>query len=236
MLTLSPNGNLISVSMNGATMGSIRLCDNPFHTQNCYVKLNLDPLDPSVSKELFAQLSKIVQRPLQAMVGSDDAETVDFLTSGGFVCRRKCYEVDARKEDWLSSSSGVPLLYAQSGEAAYGRCCEMMYGHYIETHRTINPWTAEFSDFRKNLPEEVIYQTEGERIVNLAFVEGSEIAYLCSVSKSHFASFAPSLVNWLFSVHDTVCFEADDCDWAVMELRAMFANQDKRSFDTYIYK
>lgn len=236
MVALFPNGDIVGVSVDEAPIGSIRLYDNSCHAQNCYVKLNLDPLDQSVSKELFAQLSKIVQGPLQAMVDSDDAETVDFLTAGGFVCKRKCYEVEARKEDWLGAPAHAPLLYAQSGEAAYDRCCEMMYGHYIETHRAVNPWTAEFSDFRKNLPGEVIYQAEGERIVNLAFVEGSEIAYLCSVGKSRLAAFAPSLVNWLFSVHDIVRFEADDCDWAAMELRAMFANQDKRSFDTYIYK
>lgn len=235
MVTLFPSGDIVSVSVDEAPIGSIRLYDNPCHARNCYVKLNLDPLDTAVSKELFAQLSKIVQRPLQAMVDSDDAETVDFLTAGGFVCKRKCYEVEARKEDWLGAPAYAPLLFAQNGENVYDCCCQMMYAHYIESHRAVSPWTAELSDFCKALPGQAVYQTDG-RIINLAFVESGEIAYLYSADRSRFSAFAASLVHWLFSNHDTICFESDDCDWAAMELRSMFANQDENSFDTYIYK
>ena len=111
-----------------------------------------------------------------------------------------------------------------------------MYAHYIDTHRVINPWTAEFPDFCRKLPGEAVYESDGERIANLAFVDNGEIAYIYAADKDRFVPFAASLIGWLFSRHDTVTFESDNCDWTAMELKAMFANQDENSFDTYIYK
>ena len=95
MLTLQRMDDTYIVYQNERRIGSLRLYDNPHHMGNCYVKLEFDEPDNEISAELFQELRKIAGRPLQFMVDSDDAELIAFLLSGGFVCRRKCYEVEA---------------------------------------------------------------------------------------------------------------------------------------------
>lgn len=225
----------MDINANGAFLGSVRLSDNPCHKQNRYIKLNLTDADPTVSAELFEQLHRMEQRPLQAMVDSTDRQTADFLTAGGFVCKRKCYEVEARKTDWLGTAPPTMLLFTHKGTAEYETCCRMLYDHYVQTHSSINPWTAGYLFFLEALPGEVLYDTADGEIVNFAFVEDNEIAYLYSSTPSLLPAFAAALTEEIFSAHETVCFESDDCDPIAMKLRSMFANQSERSFDTYIY-
>lgn len=235
MVTLMPDENTVAVCVDGACVGHIRLSDNPCHKRNCYIDLELNCYDNAVSAELFAKLAHWTQRPLQAMVNSGDAQITDFLIAGGFASKRKCYEVEACREDYVGIPAQTPLYRASAGERAYELCCETMYGHYINNHKDVNPWTAELSDFCSNLPKEVIYGMDGEEIVNVAFVEDGEIAYICSNNLPLFHGFAARLINDLFSRHETIFFESDDCDWAAMQLKSMFKNQDEVSFDTYVY-
>ena len=217
------------------SIGSVRLYKNPCHAGNCYMELKLKEPDPDFAAELFLELGKLAGRPLQVMVSSEDSPVIEFLSAGGFTCKRKCYEVEAGRSDFIGSNYKAYLLYTSSGEKVYDLCCSILYEHYLETHKDISPWTAGVAEFCKNLPSEAIYEADGDQIINLAFVEENEIAYICGSKESRFADFAASLVNELFLKYDTVCFESDDCDRAAMGLRALFANQDETSFDTYVY-
>lgn len=237
MLELLQQGKNITVYLDGGSFGFIQMYDNPYHKRNCYIKLNLERLDPTISAVLFNKLMKIVNRPLQVMINSGDTQTAAFLTAGGFQCKRKCYEVEVYEKDLIGAAAQSSLLCAHPGEPEYDSCCKIMYEYYMKSHEAINPWTAEFTDFCEKLPAEVIYEINNGKIVNLAFVEDNEIAYIYTADRDSFGPFAASLIGWLFSSgHETICFESDDCDWAAMQLRAMFANQDEESFDTYVYK
>lgn len=235
MITLTQNKDIVAVCVDETHIGTICLSENPHHKRNCCVELKLRYYDNAVSAELFEKLSQMIRRPLQVMVNSDDTKITSFLTDGGFVCKRKCYEVEVTKEDWIGTETPVSLRSAHKGDEMYDRCSKIMYERYKDTHKDINPWTAESDDFRKNLPSDVLCEADGDAIVNLAFVEENEIAYVYGADPSRFSGFAAALVQKLFARHETVFFESDDCDWAAMRLRALFANQDETSFDTYVY-
>ena len=234
MITLTTSKNVVTVYENETCIGTIHLSENPYHKQNCYVELELECYDCSISAELFKKLSPMIQRSLQVMVSSDNTQIISFLTAGGFVCKRKCYEVEATKEDWVGTGGSVPLCTAGKGDEAYDLCCKLMYERYKDTHKDINPWTAELSDFVKKLPAKVFYESDGDAVVNFAFIEENEIAYVYSTDPARFSDFAAVLVENLFAEHETVFFECDDCDWVAMKLREMFLNQEETSFDTYI--
>ena len=235
MLTLQRTDDTYIAYQNDCRIGSLRLYDNPHHMRNCYVKLELDELNTEISAELFQELRKIAGRPLQFIVDSDDAELIAFLLSGGFVCRRKCYEVEADIEDYIGGQANVPLEPCQVGEPDYEAACRMLFEHYKETHKAVNPWTADYETFCSELPEEVVCYKQGDEIVSLAFVEENEIAYVCGADEECFAKFARSLVCAMLEKYETICFESDDCDWAAMLLKSLFKNQEETSYDTYVY-
>ena len=235
MLTLQRTDDTYIAYQNDCRIGSLRLYDNPHHMRNCYVKLELDELNTEISAELFQGLRKIAGRPLQFMVDSDDAELIAFLLSGGFVCRRKCYEVEAGKVDYIGGQVDAPLEYCRVGEPDYEAACRMLFEHYKETHKAVNPWTADYETFCSELPEEVVCYKQGGEIVSLAFVEENEIAYVCGADEECFAEFARSLVCAMLNKYEPLCFESDDCDRAAMLLRSLFQNQEETSYDTYVY-
>lgn len=238
MIQLQQCDKCISVYLNGVSVGSVALYDNPCHRKCCYIRLdglNLGCLSRESSAELFEKLERIARRPLQAMVSSSDAETVGFLTAGGFICKRKCYEVEACEKDYTGGAGEAELDFVHAGEPEYELCCKLMYERYIEIHRAVNPWTAGLYDFCAALPGEAVYERCDGAIVNLAFLEKNEIAYICTLNEERFCGFAASLIQWLFSGYETICFESDDCDDAAMQLRAMFISRKTESFDTYIF-
>lgn len=235
MLTLQRTDDTYKVYQNECHIGSLRLYDNPHHMGNCYVKLEFDEPDNEISAELFARLREIAGRPLQVMVDSDNAELIAFLLSGGFGCRRKCYEVEAGMEDYIGGQSNTPLEPCRIGEPDYEQACRMFFEHYTETHKAVNPWTADYETFCGELPEEVVCYKQGGEIVSLAFVEENEIAYVCGADEECFAKFARSLVYAMLEKYETICFESDDCDWAAMLLKSLFKNQEETSYDTYVY-
>ena len=192
-------------------------------------------MNTEISAELFKELRRITDRPLQVMADSDNAELIAFLLSGGFTCRRKCYEVEVGMEDYIGGQASAQLEPCRIGEAAYEQACWMLFGHYAETHKAVNPWTADYETFCGELPEEVICSKRGGKIVSLAFVEENEIAYVCGTDEECFAGFARSLVCAMLDKYETICFEGDDCDRAAMLLRSLFINQEETSYDTYVY-
>ena len=235
MLTLQRTDDTYIVYQDERRISSLCLYDNPHHMRNCYVKLELDELNTEISAELFQELRKIAGRPLQFMVDSDDAELIAFLLSGGFVCRRKCYEVEAGIEDYIGGQTDAPLEYCRVGEPDYEVACRMLFEHYKETHKAVNPWTDDFETFCGELPTDVICSKQDGEIVGLAFVEENEIAYVCGADEKDFAEFARSFVCDMLEKYKTICFESDDCDWAAMLLRSLFKNQEETSYDTYVY-
>lgn len=235
MIRLEQENEYYIVWQDDLRHGTVSLYDNPGHMGNRYVKLALDRYDTAISVELFRLLREIAGRPLQAMVSSCNVEQVLFLIAGGFVCKRKCYEVEASAEDYVGEQSDVPLSKTNRGEAAYDRCCEILFNHYVETHRAVNPWTAGYKVYLEELPETVAYQELDGRITALAFLEENEIAYVVGTNKSVFLDFASSLVTEMFEHYETILFESDDCDWWAMALKSLFANQDETSFDTFVF-
>ena len=235
MIRLEQENEYYIVWQEDLRLGTVSLYDNTCHIGNRYVKLALDRYDTAISAELFRLLREIAGRPLQAMIESDNTEQVRFLISGGFVCKRKCYEVEASAKDYVGEASYTPLSKTKRGEGVYDRCCEILFSHYVETHRAVNPWTAGYEAFLEDLPETVAYQVMDGRIIALAFVEENEIAYVVGMNKSVFLDFASSLVTEMFEHYKTIFFESDDCDWPAMALKSLFVNQDETSFDTFVF-
>lgn len=235
MITLMSNENTVSVCVDEIYIGTICLSENPNHKQNCYIELKLEYYDTSISAELFEKLSQIIRRPLQAMVSSCDTQIISFLAAGGFVCKRKCYEVEVTKETYVEVEPQISLGRVNAGQREYDLCSKTMYEYYIETHERINPWTSDYANFCKHLPAEVICMKRDGKIVAHAFVEDNEIAYVSGTDAQLFAEFARALVAEMLSKYETVYFESDDCDWATMQLRSLFKNLDETSFDTYVY-
>lgn len=234
MITLQKQGDKYRIYINEQYLGEVECHHNTHHMGTCYVKVNMPCLDVNISEELFTKLKESEGCPLQAMADSSDVAMVEFLNAGGFLCKRKCYEVDAAAEDYIGGAGDVQLCACTIGELEYEECCRMVYQYYAETHKAVNPLTSDLAAFCAELPGEAAYAIHDNQIASLAFVESNEIAYVCGVDNAHFVRFACSLVASILAEHDTVFFEADDCDWAAMALRSLFKNLDDVSYDTYI--
>lgn len=235
MLTIQKQDNKCSVSYNGQQLGIVEIFDNPCHMTNCYVKLNMKHLDISISAELFEKLKALAGRPLQAMVDSTDMEAVTFLTAGGFIRKRRCYGTKACLADYVGGRADLKICSAFAGDPDYELCCSNMYRYYVDTHKAINPWTADYAAFCTKLPGRAVYAKMEDHIASLAFIEENEIAYVCGNDKDYFSYFAQALASSMLADHKSIFFESDDCDWAAMTLKSLFVNQDEASFDTYIF-
>jgi len=233
-ITLQKQDQFYLILRDGVQIGSAELYDNPYHRTNCYVRLRLRDPDPAISAQLFANLQQLANRPLQVMVSSSNTAMTAFLLAGGFVLGRKCWEVDADADDYVGSRIELPMQEASAGQPAYDQCGRMLYAHYQETHKAVNPWTADEAAFFRQLPETAFYGTGNGRITSLAFTEENEIAYVCGTDRQQFTRFSQALVTKLLKDHARIAFECDDCDWAAMQLRGLFQNQSEESYDTYI--
>lgn len=157
MITLEKKNNSYNIFCKGQQLGKLELYVNPNHMKNCYVRVELNRLETSFSAELWTKLKMILKRPLQVMVDSTNVEMIEFLTAGGFVCKRKCFEVDDSKEDYIGGDGNTELYYCAVNNQEYEACCRMMYRHYLNTHKGINPWTAGYSAFRAKMPKLAVY-------------------------------------------------------------------------------
>lgn len=220
--------------INEIEIGTIALTINPLHNRNLYLSLNLNSYDANYSRPVFEKLMNDTTHSLQVMISSDNKQIIDFLITGGFECKRKCFEVEGTPETFLYPVNNVDILIARKNTAIYKSACELMYNRYIDTHKSISPWTGSYSDFCDSLPDCIAYDTEGGVLNNFAFLEGNEIAYVCGNNSDFFRTFAINLVSCLLSKYDTVIFEADDCDEYAMMLKLLFTNELDRSYDTYI--
>ena len=103
MISIWKQDNKYSILHGNTQLGKVELYSNANHSINSYAKLDMKYYDNGISAELFGKLKVIAGRPLQAMVDSDDDALVDFLLAGGFVCKRKCYEVEAFADDYIKN-------------------------------------------------------------------------------------------------------------------------------------
>lgn len=236
MITLHKKNTLYQVEENGQLLGWIEFFRNPYHAANCYLKIELNRLKPALGRQLWPQLRELAGRPLQVMVDASDIAMTHFLSASGFVCKRTCYEVDASVDDYAGGTADVKLFHCEAGQADYEACCQMLYRWYLDTHQAVNPWTASYEDFCAKLPSTAVYAKDGDALESAAFVEGNEIAYVCSRALPHFDRFAQSLLPAMFQQHTRIAFECDDCDPVAMLLKNLFTNQSDTGFCTYIYE
>lgn len=228
------NDDILNISINGKCIGNIGYSTNPYHNGHYYLKLHLQQYDVRVAKAIFSLISSRMDKSLQIMLSSTENEIVSFIQEAGFCCKRKCYQIEALKQDYIGEKTVEPLSYATKGNSAYIACCEMMLDRYIATHKDINPWTGTKEAFFALLPQVVFYERDIDRIKNFGFVEDNEIAYVYGTDRIAFINFAQRLITKMLEKSETILFEADDCDEYALELRKLFTNQSEESFDTYI--
>ncbi len=213
---------------------NIKVKTNPLHNKNYYLDMDFAGIDITNAKKVFEEMTRNLDKPMQIMISSEEAEKIEILKTADFICKRKCYEVEAERQDYIGDNVGGKLMYSFAGEVIYEQCCELMLNRYILTHRNVNPWTGTKEEFFSELPECVTYFCMDGKIVSFAFVEDDEIAYVYGENVQVFHKFAQVLVTELFQKYEVITFEADDCDEIAMELKSMFINQSEESFDTYI--
>ena len=212
----------------------IKVKINPLHNANYYLDVNFDGVNIENAKDIFQEFAKELDKPLQIMLSSKDTEKIEMLKAAGFVCKRKCYEVEAEEQDYIGGKGDGIVQYSHVGETVYEQCCGRMLDRYILTHKDINPWSGSKEDFCAELPENVAYFCMDENLTSFAFVEEEEIAYVYGENLQEFRMFAKVLIAEMFGKYESITFEADDCDEFAIELKRMFTNQDEESFDTYI--
>ncbi|WP_155970309.1 GNAT family acetyltransferase [Streptococcus ruminantium] len=150
MLDISYQANTFHISYQGRPLGKIHSYQNPYHQTNIYLRLDLVDFDCTIAEQLFQSLqTSLGGKPLQVMLSSAEQERIHFLTAAGFVCKRKCYEFEVTKQDYLS----------QTG------------------HQDINPWTASQEEFEKGLPDLVYTDSKNCAFIDtdeIAYVCGKD--------------------------------------------------------------
>ena len=212
----------------------IKVKINPLHNANYYLDVNFEGINIENAKEVFEKFAKDLDKPVQIMLSSGETERIAILKAAGFVCKRKCYEVEAQEQDYIGGKGEGEVQYSHAGEVVYEQCRERMLNRYILTHKDINPWSGSKEEFWAELPKCVAYFCTDGNLTGFAFVEDEEIAYVYGENVQEFRAFAKVLIAEMFGKYDSITFEADDCDEFAMALKRMFTNQDEESFDTYI--
>ena len=234
-LELCYHEQTITVIYKNETLGTIRWKINPYHSQNNYLDMDFVSLDFAEARELFEEISLTLKKSLQVMLPSEEKTKIAFLESAGFTCKRKCYEIEAKKQDYIGENCESEISYSFVGQEIYNQCCETMLDRYCLLHKDINPWTGSRDEFFEELPECVAYTCTDGEVSNFAFIESGEIAYVYGTDIREFRLFSQGLVTELFKEHEVITFEADDCDVMAIELKRLFINQSEESFNTYIF-
>ncbi|HEL2401807.1 TPA: GNAT family acetyltransferase [Streptococcus suis] len=232
MLDISYQANTFHISYQGRPLGKIHSYQNPYHQTNIYLRLDLVDFDCTIAEQLFQSLqTSLGGKPLQVMLSSAEQERIHFLTAAGFVCKRKCYEFEVTKQDYLGQTGTTNLITARKGTALYQIASQRVFEHYQTVHQDINPWTLSQEGFNKDLPDLAYLDSENGK--NCAFVEDNEVAYVCG-DRHNFDDFIQKLICLLFQQYKHIEFEADDCDPIAMRLANHFRFPNKPSWDTYI--
>ena len=234
-IELEFNEQAITVFYKKEKAGTIRWNINPYHNRNYYLDMDFVSLDCGEVREMFEEIALKLKKPLQVMISSEENEKVAFLESAGFVCKRRCYETEAEKQDYIGQNCAGEIRYAFAGQDIYQQCCELMLDRYCLLHKAINPWTGSREDFFKELPDCVAYTCIDGKLSCFAFIEKEEIAYVYGTDQKEFRSFSEELITKMFQEQELITFESDDCDEIAMELKRLFINQSEESFNTYVF-
>lgn len=212
----------------------IKTKKNPFHNQNLYIDFDLEDIK-NINTDTFKNISKENHAPLQMMLDSEDAVKRDFIKECGFKRMRVCYGMSVRKNDMPTKSiAKLDLLHAKEGEAIYDELAKIYFDYYKKTHKSINPLSVDFEEFKEILTKEVYYNEESS--INLAFVEDNEVAYVYTSDLDKADDFFKSLCQKLFNNYEEIFFEADDVDASAMQLKNIFSGGVDEITETWIYK
>lgn len=224
----------VNVCVGDKNIGTVVYSTNPYHAENYYLELQLQQYDTKISKSIFDNMSHELNKPMQIMISSDELDVIEFIQIAGFMCKRKCYEIEAVAQDYIGEKINKPLAVVLDNHPIYQTCCKMMLERYISTHEKISPWTGSAEEFYELLPKVAYYEVENEQVINVAFVEENEIAYVYGTNMDRFAIFTQNLITELLNQYERVVFEADDCDEYAMRLKSLFINQSEECYNTYV--
>lgn len=235
MITWNPiDESAYEVFADGVSIGTIRTHRNSYHGRNCYLKLELERMDFDAA-ELFAGLYGEKQSPLHTMLPHPQQQAAEFLLRGGFGLRRRCFLMKVSQSDLIAPAAEGELLEYTKGSEEYDAACHLLYDQYARDHAAISPLTADFNTFCEKIPEQLVCRKEGDAIVQYAFLDENEVAYMGSEALEGFRAFAEAVLAKLFLHCEQVEFEADDIDEVAMTMRGLFTTGDGFSLDTYTY-
>lgn len=212
----------------------ISIKKNHFHKKNIYIDFDLDDMK-NINRDSFKAISEEDHAPLQMMIDGYDTKKKDFIEENGFKRVRTCYGMIVRKNDMPTKSiAKLDLLHAKEGEAIYDELAKIYFDYYKKTHKSINPLSVDFEEFKEILTKEVYYNEESS--INLAFVEDNEVAYVYTSDLDKADDFFKSLCEKLFNNYEEIFFEADDVDASAMQLKNIFSGGVDEITETWIYK
>lgn len=227
-----------NVYRSGQDIGCVAVYDYECPEQHCSLQLGLDEYDPAIAKELFSLLRQELGRPLQYTKFSSQ-KLHDFLTAGGFLRKRRSYEIEVSSADLVAPiCPAVALHTAQKGSALYNACCEQLYGYHCANQEAVSLPAESREDFCAGLPETVFCALADGKPIHCAFVTPEDFGYTVgsvgSGDLSAFAVFAQSLLCELFQKCDRLMMECADDDPAAMQLMGLFHISMDWSVDTYV--
>lgn len=207
---------------------------NPFHNRNIYVDFDLDDMK-NINIDTLRKISEENHAPLQMMIGGYDTKKKDFIEENGFNRVRTCYGMSVRKDNLIKKETAkINLFLAKEGDEKYIELAKIYFEYYKKTHKSINPLSVDFEEFKEILTKEVYYNDESS--INLAFVEDNEVAYVYTSDLDKADDFFKNLCEKLFNNYEEIFFEADDVDASAMHLKNIFIGGVDEITETWIYK
>lgn len=216
-------------------LGYIEKYYNAFHCHNCYLNLNLNTYNTTISKHIFLEINSHEKKSLQIMLYSDEKDKISFIEKAGFTCKRRCYEIEASISNltYLAHHK-VNIKKCHSGDNTYIHCSKIIYKHYQKTHANINPLSINFNEFISALPDTVFYYSLNNEIAGVIFIEENEIAYSHFKEDKYTLDFIYAVVSRLFTKYNKIFYEADDIDISAMKFCDVFNIELIKSYNTYL--
>ncbi len=212
----------------------ISIKKNHFHKKNIYIDFDLDDMK-NINRDSFKAISEENHAPLQMMIDHEETDKRDFIKNNGFKRMRVCYGMSVRKSDMLKKCiAKLDLFHAKEGETIYDELAKIYFDYYKKTHKSINPLSVDFDEFKNILTKDVYYNDEDG--IALAFVEDNELAYVYASDLDKADDFFKSLCEKLFNNYEEIFFEADDVDASAMQLKNIFSGGVDEITETWIYK
>lgn len=211
---------------NEDSLGFIELLNNLYHMTNIYLKLELNTYDLESSC-----LDNLTDRDIQTLVEEKEVDKINFLELAGF---KKVRTTEILKIETEGYNEETNITLIDSNNPLYKQAVQLLYKNYKETHKSVNPLSVDFEEFAKNAPTEDVYiELKNDEIINYAFIEDDEIAYIGSeTDRAAFARFVRTL-NYKMQEYPTLETEADDTDPLMAVLKEVLA--DKYTVDEVFY-